>query len=76
MFYQISQKMSKGATMAITIPTLLGASYSTFAFFRYTGPDLGGDVPGSPKTTSAEWQAASVEYGKAQKANPIRHFKD
>ncbi|RLN50646.1 hypothetical protein BBJ28_00003965 [Nothophytophthora sp. Chile5] len=40
-----------------------------------TGPDLGGDVPGSPKTTSPEWQAASVEYAKAQKANPIRHFK-
>jgi hypothetical protein len=40
------------------------------------GPDLGGDVPGSPKTTSPEWQAASVEYAKAQKANPIRHFKD
>ncbi|RLN47194.1 hypothetical protein BBJ28_00004137 [Nothophytophthora sp. Chile5] len=40
-----------------------------------TGPDLGGDVPGSPRTTSPEWQAASVEYAKAQKANPIRHFK-
>uniref|UniRef100_A0AAV1VHA8 Uncharacterized protein n=1 Tax=Peronospora matthiolae TaxID=2874970 RepID=A0AAV1VHA8_9STRA len=76
MFYQLSQKLSKGSMMAITIPTIIAASYSAFAFFRYTGPDLGGALPGSPKTTSAEWQAASVEYGKAQKANPIRHFKD
>ncbi|KAG2775891.1 hypothetical protein JG687_00001150 [Phytophthora cactorum] len=76
MFYAISQKFSRGTTMAITIPTLIGAAYGTFAFFRYTGPDLGGAVAGEPKTTSAEWQAASVEYGKAQKANPIRHFKD
>ncbi|KAL3662825.1 hypothetical protein V7S43_012226 [Phytophthora oleae] len=76
MFYSLSQKLSKGSSMAITISTILGVSYGTFAFFRYTGPDLGGDVPGSPKTTSPEWQAASVEYGKAQKANPIRHFKD
>ncbi|CAH0491938.1 hypothetical protein KXD40_007958 [Peronospora effusa] len=76
MFYQLSQKFSKGSTIAIIIPTIIAVSYSTFAFFRYTGPDLGGNLPGSPKTTSAEWQAASVEYGKAQKANPIRHFKD
>ncbi|CAH0474263.1 unnamed protein product [Peronospora belbahrii] len=76
MFYQLSQKFSKGSTIAITIPTIIAVSYATFAFFRYTGPDLGGNVRGSPKTTSAEWQAASVEYGKAQKANPIRHFKD
>ncbi|KAI9914742.1 hypothetical protein PsorP6_007418 [Peronosclerospora sorghi] len=93
MFYQLSQKLSKGSMMAITIPTIIAASYTTFAFFRYTGmqllfsilivcvcnihrPDLGGELPGSPKTTSAEWRAASVEYGKAQKGNPIRHFKD
>ncbi|ETI51864.1 hypothetical protein F441_04873 [Phytophthora nicotianae CJ01A1] len=76
MFYQLSQNASKGKTMAVIIPTLIGAAYGTFAFFRYTGPDLGGAVRGEPKTTSAEWQAASVEYGKAQKANPIRHFKD
>ena len=108
MFYQLSQKFSKGTTIAITIPTIIAVSYSVFGFFRYTGtyvrvyvvsvassrsvaatacrtddvccirtgPELGGAVPGSPKTTSAEWQAASVEYGKAQKANPIRHFKD
>ncbi|EEY70155.1 uncharacterized protein PITG_19063 [Phytophthora infestans T30-4] len=76
MFFSLSQKLSKGNTMAITIPTIIGVAYGTFAFFRYTGPDLGGAVAGEPKTTSAEWQAASVEYGKAQKANPIRHFKD
>lgn len=40
------------------------------------GPDLGGAAPGEPKTTSAEWAAASVEYNKVQKANPIRHFKE
>lgn len=39
------------------------------------GPDNGGAAPGEPKTTSAEWAAATVEYGKAQKANPITHFK-
>ncbi|KAE8913536.1 hypothetical protein PF005_g22481 [Phytophthora fragariae] len=76
MFYQLSQKLSKGPMMAVGISSILGAAYTTFAFFRYTGPDLGGDVLGSPKTTSPEWQAASVEYAKAQKANPIRHFKD
>ncbi|KAL7694234.1 putative cytochrome c oxidase subunit IV superfamily [Plasmopara halstedii] len=76
MFYTLSQKLSKGSTMAITIPTIIGMSYATFAFFRYTGPDNGGSVRGTPKTTSAEWQAASIEYGKAQKANPIRHFRD
>ncbi|TDH71782.1 hypothetical protein CCR75_006684 [Bremia lactucae] len=62
--------------MAITIPTIIGVSYATFAFLRYTGPDLGGSVAGQPKTTSLAWQEASVEYAKAQKANPIRHFKD
>jgi hypothetical protein len=39
------------------------------------GKDFGGALPGEPKTTSAEWAAASVEYGKVQKANPIRHFR-
>ncbi|RLN47587.1 hypothetical protein BBJ29_007482 [Phytophthora kernoviae] len=76
MFYTLTQKMAKGPAMAITITSVFATSYATFAFFRYSGPDNGGALPGEPKTTSPEWAAASVEYGKAQKANPIRHFKD
>ena len=40
MFYQLSQKFSKGTTTAIIIPTIIAVSYSTFAFFRYTGTQL------------------------------------
>jgi hypothetical protein len=36
-FFQLSQKLSKSANMAFFIPGVLGVSYATFAFFRYTG---------------------------------------
>uniref|UniRef100_K3X335 Uncharacterized protein n=1 Tax=Globisporangium ultimum (strain ATCC 200006 / CBS 805.95 / DAOM BR144) TaxID=431595 RepID=K3X335_GLOUD len=73
--YGMTKNLPKGQAIGATIAGVLTLSYATFAFFRYTGPDLGGNVPGSPKTMSPEWEAASVEYARVQKANPIRHFK-
>ncbi|GAB9475099.1 hypothetical protein Gpo141_00012204 [Globisporangium polare] len=74
--YGLIKNMPKAQAMTVTLGGAIALSYTCFAFLRYTGPDLGGSAPGAPKTTSAEWAAASVEYNKVQKANPIRHFKE
>ncbi|TYZ65554.1 hypothetical protein PybrP1_004862 [[Pythium] brassicae (nom. inval.)] len=75
MLYGFIKNMPKAQAMSVTIGGTIGLSYVCWAYYRYTGPDFGGALPGEPRTTSAEWQAASVEYSKVQKANPIRHFK-
>ncbi|DBA05080.1 TPA: hypothetical protein N0F65_000768 [Lagenidium giganteum] len=75
MLYGLIKNLPKSQAMAVGLGGSFALSYVCFAVARYTGPDLGGDVPGSPKTMSAEWQAATVEYNRAQNANPIRHFR-
>ncbi|GLD98994.1 hypothetical protein PINS_up007712 [Pythium insidiosum] len=75
MIHQTIMNMPKKQAFVTVFGGVMAVSYLTFAQQRYSGKDNGGAAPGEPKTTSAEWQAASVEFGKVQKANPIRHFR-
>ncbi|TMW61101.1 hypothetical protein Poli38472_013564 [Pythium oligandrum] len=75
MLHGLIKNLPKNQAIVGTITGVFGVSYALFAFQRYTGKDNGGAAPGEPHTTSAEWQAASVEYAKVQKANPITHFR-
>ncbi|TMW67313.1 hypothetical protein Poli38472_012429 [Pythium oligandrum] len=76
MLFAAVKNLPKTQAIVGTISGVFALSYVCWAADRYSGKDYGGAAPGEPHTTSAEWQAASVEYAKAQKANPIRHFRE
>nr|CCA17261.1 hypothetical protein PITG_19063 [Albugo laibachii Nc14] len=73
--HKLLSSLPTNQAITVGVGAGIGLSAVLFTLQRFSGEDLGGSVPGSPKTTSAEWAEASKEYAKAQNINPIRHFK-
>ncbi|OQR95538.1 hypothetical protein THRCLA_07781 [Thraustotheca clavata] len=75
MLYELLTKLPKSQAIGVSIVGCLSASYVLFASLRYSGEDFGGAAPGEPRTTSKEWQEATVAFRKHQNMDPISSFR-
>ncbi|ETV95631.1 hypothetical protein H310_11058 [Aphanomyces invadans] len=73
--FEYLTKIPPAQAIGVSIVGALGLTTLTWGTFRYTGEDFGGALPGEPRTTSAEWQAATRDYIIAQKMNPISSYR-
>ncbi|CAK4068179.1 unnamed protein product [Aphanomyces euteiches] len=73
--YEFLTKLPASQAIGVSLAAGTAASFVLWGGLRYSGPDYGGAAPGEPKTTSAEWQAATRDYMAAQKMNPISGFR-
>ncbi|KAF0756455.1 hypothetical protein AaE_004625 [Aphanomyces astaci] len=73
--FEYLTKISPAQAIGQSVVGAFALSGLVWGGFRYTGEDFGGALPGEPKTTSAEWQAATRDYIIAQKMNPISSYR-
>ncbi|KAF0694969.1 Aste57867_14192 [Aphanomyces stellatus] len=76
MIFEYLTKVPKGQAIGVSIAASFGLSALIWGGLRYSGPDFGGAAPGEPKTTSAEWQAATRDYIIAQNMDPISRHRN